>query len=71
MFQTLLSPIKNWFKRDAQKVQERFVKLTTPIKAAPVVATLSDVVKTKKDFIAENALLQNPLIVLILSRLLR
>ena len=48
----------------AQKVQERFVKWTTPLKATPVVATLSDVTKTKKELIAEKVLLRQQLIVL-------
>ncbi len=48
----------------AQKVQERLIKWITPLKVAPVVATLADIAKTKKELIAENALLRQQLIVL-------
>jgi transposase InsO family protein len=64
LFKALLSPIKNGFRKLAQKVQERFVKWTTPLKATPAVATLTDVAKTRKELIAENALLRQQLIVL-------
>ena len=37
----------------AQKVQERFVKWTTPLKATLAVAALSDVAKTRKELIAD------------------
>jgi transposase InsO family protein len=48
----------------AQKVQERFIKWTTPLKAALMVDALADVAKTKKQLLAENALLRQQLIVL-------
>jgi transposase InsO family protein len=60
----LLSPIKIGFKRLAQNCQARFVKWTTPPKATPAVASLADVAKTKKQLMAENALLRQQLIVL-------
>src|SRR5690242_7860516 len=45
-------------------MQERFIQWTTPLKASPAVGTLADVAKTKKELIAENALLRQQLIVL-------
>jgi len=48
----------------AQKIQERFIKWTTPLKATPAAAILADVTKTKKQLIAENILLRQQLIVL-------
>ena len=64
MFKALLSSIKTGFKTLAQNFQERFVKWTTPLKAASMVGTLADVAKTKKQLLTENALLRQQLIVL-------
>jgi transposase InsO family protein len=64
LFKALLSPIKNGFKRLAQNFQERFVKWTTPLKVASMVGTLTDIAKTKKQLLTENALLRQQLIVL-------
>jgi hypothetical protein len=64
LFKALLSLIKNGFEKLAQKVQARFIKWTTPLKASPMVGTLADVAKSRKELIAENALLRQQLIVL-------
>jgi hypothetical protein len=58
LLKALLSPLKNGFKLVAQKVQECFIKWTTPIKAASVISTLTDFPQTKKQLLAENALLR-------------
>ena len=64
MFNELFSPIKRCFKKAAQKVQERFIKGTTPLKVGLMVGTLVDFSKSKKELIAENILLRQQLIVL-------
>jgi hypothetical protein len=47
-----------------QKTQEYYIKWITPLKAAPLVGTLTDVAKTKKELILENALLRHQLLIL-------
>jgi transposase InsO family protein len=64
LFKVLLSRLKNGFEKLAQKAQAHFIQWTAPLKTAPMIGTLADVAKTKKELIAENALLRQQLIVL-------
>ena len=64
MFAFLLKPLVRLVNRCVEFIQERVEAWTTPASSTPVVGALSDMVRTKPELVAENALLRQQLVVL-------
>jgi putative transposase len=64
MFNSLLQPLSRLVKRGLQFIQQHVAQWTTPATGEPLVGTLSDGLRTKSEFIVENALLRQQLMVL-------
>lgn len=64
MFAFLLKPLARLVKRCVAFIQEQVNTWTMPASSGPVVGALSDLVRTKPELVAENALLRQQLIVL-------
>lgn len=64
MFEVVLKPLVRLVKRCVEFIQRRVEDWTRPASSAPMVGALSDLVRTKPELVAENALLRQQLLVL-------
>ena len=64
MFAFLLKPLARLVKHCEAFIHDRVDAWTTPASSTPVVGALSDLLRTKPELVAENALLRQQLMVL-------
>jgi hypothetical protein len=64
MFAFVLKPLVRLVKRRMVFIQDQVNAWTTPARSTPIAGALSDIVRTKPELVAENALLRQQLVVL-------
>ena len=60
----ILSPLKRLMSTSVNRLRTRFVQWTTPLTSSLLLGTLADLIRSKPELIAENAILRQQLIIL-------
>ena len=60
----ILSPLKRLMSTSVNRLRTRFVQWTTPPTSSLLLGTLADLIRSKPELIAENAILRQQLIIL-------